>query len=86
MVHTSHRGKMLVAYDRKSPRHNWNMFCTALPGERAHLDRVVAHMAQRIPKQTGWEQYQQMVAVVNITDGIIPDNLPKNASVELADE
>ena len=86
MVRTSHRGKMLVAYDRKSPRHNWNMFCTALPGERAHLDRVVANAAHNFPKQAGWEQYQQMVAVVNITDGIIPDNLPRNASVELADE
>lgn len=85
MVHTSHRGKLLVAYDRKSPRHNWNMFCTALPEQRAHLDQFVAHEAQRIPKQAGWEQYQQMVVVVNITDGIIPDNLPRNASVELAD-
>ena len=85
MVHTSHRGKMLVAYDRKSPRHNWNMFCTALPEQRAHLDRVVERAAQNFPKQTGWEQYQQAVVVVDITDGIIPDNLPRNASVELAD-
>ena len=78
MIHTSHRGELLIAYDRNSPRHNWNIIVSDYPENVERVKRVAGNWSE-IAKQWGKApQYQQTLAIMDITDGIIPDNLPKN--------
>lgn len=80
MIRTSHRGELFIAWDRKSPRHNWNIIVSSL--ELEHVVKCAANWKDNAEwsnrRYGGWDNYQQAIALVNVSDGIIPDNLPKN--------
>jgi hypothetical protein len=75
---TSHRGPLLIAYDRKSRRHNWRLIVSDLPEKRARVEVKAGQWAANARGKEGWEDYQCIIATVNITDGQLPDNLPRN--------
>jgi len=80
MIHTSHRGELFIAWDRKSSRHNWNIIVSSL--DLAHVTKCAANWKDNAEwvnrRKGGWDNYQQAIALVNVSDGIIPDNLPCN--------
>lgn len=82
-IHTTHRGPLLAAYDRKSPRHNWQLIVTDLPSERARIERKASTWAERAHDTPGWESYEQRIVTLEIgDDGIIPDNMRPNFQFE----
>ena len=83
MIHTTYRGELLVAYDRKSPRHNWNIIVSDYPDNLARVQRIAQNWKDNAAwanvRYGGWDNYQQALVVLLVEeDGIIPDNLPKN--------
>lgn len=71
----------LTIYDRKSPRHNWNILINAnlvQPESVDHAKRVAALWRKRVRAEEGWEQYEQIAVWQKYDDGKIPDNLPRN--------
>jgi hypothetical protein len=69
---------MLVLYDRKSPRHHWQIFC----GDNT-LDRLAmlsANSEKKLKDRPGWEKYQ--TSITSQPDDY-PHQLPPNACAGL---
>ena len=50
-----------TAYDRKSPRHNWQILVRT--DNKTHLDNCLGVWASRAKATPGWEKYQQGIIV-----------------------
>lgn len=78
-IHTSLRGKLLVGYDRKTPRHNWSIIGSETPQNISRLRGLLATWEYRAMSH-GWdmEKYQQCIVMIDTTHtrGTIPDSLP----------
>ena len=76
MIYTSTDAEQICGYDRKSPRHNWQMFVSS--SSLKHVRKVAKIWRDRAANTPGWEQYQQQIAVMTPVDGALYDNLPRN--------
>ena len=71
-----------VLYDRKSPRHNWRAFVTLTPElEVAFMAGPAKRARDWARGRSGWEGYEQGIAILNVSYNDIPDTLPKSTKL-----
>jgi hypothetical protein len=75
MIYTTTKQAICV-YDRKSPRHNWQLLVST--NDLDHARNVAAIEKERAGNTLGWEKYQQQIARMHFVDGVLYDNLPSN--------
>ena len=71
--------KIAILYDRKSPRHNWQLYCAT--ENLTRLDAMAARQAQVLAVSPGWERGELGVAVIVWATEMdnLPWSLPKDA-------
>ena len=75
---------MLALYDRKTPRHWWNLYC-----KDDNLDRLAwlsAQAERKMKDKTGWERYQTSITTIDFDYGDMagcPCSQPQNALAAL---
>ena len=81
MIRTSYRGKLLIALDRNSARHNWRLIVSSDNIEHVKLvaEKWAGNAKISAFGHGPYPEYQQAIVLVDIKeDGTIPDNLPRN--------
>lgn len=70
--------RVLAVYDRKSPRHNWQIVGTCRLESTERAEYLAQVWRERAEKTEGWEEYQQHIGPLTYHNGQVPSTFPRN--------